>query len=696
MLASLLLLAVALLFGAPWLRLLALLSAAGLAAWYGWWGPGADRLRPRRPLELARLALPDLCCVLLLALVTFLMLYPASAGLRPTTGDHPVHYAKAWQLLQLLQQGRLWAWSELWMGGHPVGYNYPIGGELWVLAVHSALLGFAELSESYGFAIWLMLLGYALAVYTLGARYLGRAAGLVAALMVLFEDGGFQVGGWRWVIGLGVWPAALSIAFGLLALSMAGQLRAPRSHGAMAAIALCTGFGVLCHPLQLIHLGMMYAVVLALFWLTERPRVAAGASLRLIGAALIGVLVAAFWLVPFTSAGEFHVREFMLWHSWEEFGRRLVAGRVITPFWSYTQILGLVGCAALLLTNRFSTLLVGLPVVLFLTVGARSFSEALNLQDISRFFNFIHYPRFGMLVLPYLGLCAGYAVFRVFRALFARWPRSASWASLRSRKALRLALVLVVLLPLSIPAAKTFVTQMFQRPLENLENRQDVASKGALVAWLKARARADGRFHRVALDASLSGLNQQADMVTLTRIPLWRDGAMPAVQFNNARGSSTPAALQAFNVRYVVSTGRLSHRADLRWIASAGRWQVHESRRWTDAPFQLERGASDVRVTHHDPNRVVLQLGSAAGGRLRFNKAWFSRWRAYKDGVPVPLKPVAVPGSQIRAVGLSDVSAGTYELRFEIGRWEYLGCALTGVGLLLIGLLVVLQLRRHA
>ena len=682
----LLLLALALALGPPILRLLGLGLAGG---WFAW---------PRRRslgVWLSRNHRDLLCGSALLAL-TFVMMLPFSTGDRPVSYDHTIHYAKAWQLWQQLAQGRLWGWADHWLGGYPVGFNYPLGGDIWVNLVYLALLGFCDLSQAYGVALFLLYFLMALSIYLLGARCLNRGVGLLAALLLVLEQGAITIGGWTWIVQWGVWPCALSVALSLLALSRFERLRVPGpdANRAMVSLALLVCAAVLCHPLQLIHLGLMVPLCMVLYLLGAPPRAALGACLRLGGAALVGLGLAAWWLVPFVSAGQDQVRESLLWQSWEQMGRNLARGQVIPQLWIYVTALGALGSLALVVTNRFRALIIGVPTFLLLTLGASSFYHFAGLRQISESFALIHYPRFAMLVQPYLCLGAAYVIHAAFAGAWRRWsPTSGDGAkgfSLKGlgwRRPLRLALALCLTLPVLVPAGRAMVSKRMLRQTETESTRADGLSRAALAAWMEQRRQQDPRFFRFALERSLGNLHHHADLVTMTSVPMYKEGHTPAVQFRNRSELLNEGTMRALNIRYLVSANPQVNRTTLREVAMVGRWHVFEYSGWSAKIFSVERQAA-VRVASHTDNEIVLRVEQAAG-RLRLNVADFSRWRAYRDGQPITIQPVRPTGVQILLIAVDASTPGTYTFRFEAAAEEYLGALLSLLGILLVaGMLV--------
>ena len=673
--------ALLLLLGPPWLRLAVLVALAGRGTWSR--RQGVWRWAVARRWDL-------ICCGALVGL-TFVMLLPASIGDRPVSYDHTIHYTKAWQLSQMLGAGRLWGWCEHWMAGYPTGFNYPLGGDLWVNLVHLLLLGFGDLSAAYGVAMWWLYAGLALSIYAVGAEYFSRPVGLAAALLLVLEQGAVTIGGWQWIMVWGVWPSALSVALALLGLSRLGRLRSDRPVAlrAMVKLALLWGAAIVAHPLQLIHLAVLAPVSMGLFLLSAPPRVALMQCLRLAGAMGAAVMLAAWWLLPFISAGPDQVRESLLWQTWQQMGQNLAAGKVIPQLWTYVTVLGMVGSLALLVTNRFRTLLTSVPLFVLLVTGAASFYTTFGLRRISESFSYIHYPRFAMLVQPYLCLGAAFVLQRVFAGLPAEGGRF-SFRQLGWRRPLRLALVFCLTLPVLAPASWALIDGRVLQRIDTHQQRSGRESRQALVRWLRQRRREDPRFWRFALDRSLGNLHHHVDLVTQVEVPLYKEGHTPAVQFINRSERLNDATMRALNIRYVVGKSPRPARSTLKQVAAVGFWTVFEYSGWTPRIFEISRGAAAVRLLRRSENEVALQLGPGARGKLRLNVADFSRWRAYRDGQPMAITPVRISGVQFQFIAVDVTAPGTYVFRYEASTEEWIGAVVSLLGLCMVLAFVIL------
>ena len=98
----------------------------------------------------------ELCSIAVIVGLTTIMLNPALCGDWPVGHDHPVHLVRIAQLKQsVIDEGTPWGWSHHWFAGYPENVTYPIGADLFVLAVQVLSLGKLTLTAAYGVAFWL-------------------------------------------------------------------------------------------------------------------------------------------------------------------------------------------------------------------------------------------------------------------------------------------------------------------------------------------------------------------------------------------------------------------------------------------------------------------------------------------------------------------------------------------------------------
>jgi hypothetical protein len=619
--------------------------------------------------------------IVVLAVTTFVLLYPASVGERPFANDHTVHYTKAWKLRQLVINERtIWGWNDAWSAGYPMLYNYPPGGELWVNLTHTMLLGLADLSQAYGVSLWLLHLLLGVAVYRVGRRIGRPAVGLIAALLLLLESGGHgQYVGWHWTMHLGVWPVSLSLAFCLLAVSLLFDLAEDARGLHRLLYAVFVAAAVLSHPLSLVHLGLLVPAALVLGFVCLDRRSAAAFLGRVVGGTAVGLLLSGVWLVPFLAASAFLDHQRWDWISWGELGENLATGQLSPHIWIFTSVLGVLGGVALLLSNRLDRLLVGIGLFLPFVTGASTFVGLFRLDRISEAFDLLQYPRFVTVAFPYMCVAAGYAVVAVLEiASREGWPPLRRTAPGRSAVILLIALALTV--PILVPAGRALVRDRLIRGPLVASERDDAVSRAAFVRWATDELGRDSGFFRIALVGGLAISHEQLDLVTQVPVGLHKERYIPAIQFDHLTGSMNGETLRALDVRFVVSDGGQPLGIPLEHLGPLGRWQLYEFTQWDGSPVDAG-GDAAIEVVRWRDNEVVFDVVGAPAERLLINRAYFDRWRADRDGEAVDLEPLTVEGVGFPLLGVQQAPPGRYTIRFDTGRPELVGLVLTLIGL---------------
>jgi hypothetical protein len=208
--------------------------------------------------------------------------------------DNPGTYTRLWWLIEQAGPGGLLGWNPWWYAGWPEWQFYPPGYGLAGLAL--AALSGGHLSSVQVYQVLLFgayLLPALVAFLALRGLGLGRAVGLTAGFFLLvFPDlyggvGGVLIGmlGDRPALGLVplAWWLGVRVASGRTpALSLAG-------------LALTAAAIVLLHPFRL-----WLAALLVLLSVLLLPGVARWRALvACASAGLLGLALAAFWLVPY-------------------------------------------------------------------------------------------------------------------------------------------------------------------------------------------------------------------------------------------------------------------------------------------------------------------------------------------------------------------------------------------------------------
>ncbi len=668
----------------------AALCAAGLAlVWLpppGWWvglaslASGLSALwPPARAWATRRLAgrrgelAAEAAVLALLAAVVSVLLWPALLGDRPVSHDHVVHYLKAWELeTRLLPDGRVFGWSPWWFAGQPANYLYPMGGDLWVVAVHGLSFGLLSLSQAYGVAIWLfsLLLGYA--AYDFGKRMVSRPVGVLAALLLLTDTGYFRQGGWSFALSWGVWPQSLSVAFALLGLARLPAIVEGDRLRPVAAFGVFMGLAVLCHPLQLHLLLFAIAVVpLSKAWTGGGFAWVAGA-LRLGAGTFVAALLAATWLLPFldtqSASGDFGAP----WHSGFDLGVATWRGNVFRDTHWLVFGAALLGAVALLRARRWTHLFCGLMVAALVGASASSLVDELHLGAISESFGRIQYERYVILLKPFM--FTGAAVVLVNAGRLLRTAEAApSWAG-----PARVFAVTFLLAPMLFGLATEVVRAHFVRSLQYASDRPLQKERADLVAWAKTLP--DEGFHRWALLGREHG-NTLMDLAVDLGAPVYRSGNVPAATYKYKLAAGTPDVLRALNVRYVISSGD-QPAPHFKLLKRFGPLRVHRFEGWGPLPFVVD-GAGEVQLVRFEDERVELKAGPGARGRLRLNVSAFPRWRATRDGAPIEIRTEPLRGVADSGFMSVALEPGTYRFEFVRSPGDRLALALGAFGLLL-------------
>ncbi|MFU8802390.1 MAG: hypothetical protein ACNA8W_01145, partial [Bradymonadaceae bacterium] len=634
-----------------------------------------------RFLPIAKRVGPELFCALAILLVVIFMIPHMGLLDRAVDHDHPVHFFKAWQLERyFLGEGRLWGWSNLWYAGYPAQYLYPIGADLWVIAVRWATLGLLTLEQAYGLALRLFLFLFAYGVYRFGAVGFGRPVGLLAALLILGDTAAFRFGGWVYAMQWGVWPQSLSVAFALLAMAQLPAVMKSRAWHPVALFGFFLGLALLTHPLQIMHFAIVGPVALALFaiagpsgqWLRGASRLVMGYGL--------GICIGGLWVLPFLSVNDFAQSYGAPWISLHEFAAGFYNLDFLPGTWPWLIALGLVGTVGLMMRRRFHHLLTATLTLTFILVGSKDFLTTFHLLELSDSFGFVQYQRFAILLKPYLFIAAAFVIVTVVK-LIARSPDGSTrrpW--IVSGQVL---LVSMLLLPVAVPFGIDVVERQYSRSLTPESARPYGAERAELVQWFEERFPEDPPFFRIALDV---GYHEHgfADLATELPFPLYKIGFTPASIYQYKLASASEDTLIKSNVRYVLSTRRQGAR-HYEEAARFGRLWLYELRSWQPDPFEIIDGEGDVHLESFRDEEIILRAEPGSKGRLRLNVSYFPRWKATLDGERIDIG-IEGDGEETGFMTV-DLEPGTYRFYFSRGAPEYLSLILFLLGLLGIILL---------
>jgi len=706
----------ALMFGAPplwWFGSGAIVAGAAVGAW-----AHRDRLREmaenlRRPREVwgvefvPAVVMAEIVCLGILAAVTVEIIPEAAFGDRPVEHDHPVHFFKAWQLEHhFLAEGRLHGWSHRWFAGYPAQYLYPIGADLLVVAIHWLTFGLADLSQAYAWAVWMFWFLGGYACYRFASRLFGRPGGLLAGFLFLTDTAAFRMGGWVFGMKWGVWPMSLSVALAVLAMSRVPRLMTGERWRDVAVFAAITGASLVTHPFMLIHFAVALPAAALAFWLADSDVPWLVGTGRLVAGAAAGALLAMIWLLPFLASGESMDPMFGgRWTHLYELGSGFYGLDLFPGTWGFATALAVPGIVLMLVSRRFGTLLVGLTGIAFLFIGSGDFLAAFSLLEHLPRLQRVAFTRFVALLKPYWMIAAAYAAVCIVgfaaRQTLPIWGDSGTVEedrrpSLRNASRLWLQMFVVgfCLTPLAVPFGKTFGEEHLVRTLQNASERSDQQARDRLVRWFREHHGDETPFFRIAVDLPRHD-HRLVDLGTRVPFPIYKVGFMPASSFEFRPEFGSRKAYDAFNIRYLVTKSEPPE-GPFEKIKKFGPYSLFEYRDWSSEPFEILEGEGPVELKEFDSERIVLEAGEGAEGRLRLNVSNFSAWRAYRDGRPIPIEETSVGDDTKTGLMTVDLEPGRYRFEFEHGWSVSLAWLLFLVGLLLVVAFAAADLERES
>ena len=627
----------------------------------------------------------EICSVLAILTLASVMLFPSLRGDWPIGHDHPAHLFRIWQLKEsILHHLTPWSWSHRWFAGYPQNVIYPIGADLFVLAVQALSLGKLSLGQAYGLAFWLFYFLYGYAAFFLVRSALGsRLAGLIAVVFLLTDPGNNDIGGWFWLVDLGVWSTALGMVPALIGTVRIADLfnrPAPRT---AAAIGLCIGLALLCHPFFLIYFGIVIPLLCASRFFSGAETQWRRALLGLGLGAISGLLIASFWLVPYLSASGYAQEIGWTGSNLSEIGAAIGTGALFPRMHPLAAIFGLVGSIFLLRTRRTLPLFMALFTFVCIVGSSSTFATILGPAAENWLNKHIITTRFLMLAKPFWYGAAAFLLVVSWKALDHYLPAQGTASGsprqeLITRVAMRI-FVCAFVLPILFFSFAAFFRNEVRRPTQWHSQRDDLATRDAFVSWAKEQWSGDSRFFRIA-----HGFDQDEHNLTDLAIevprPFYKIWITPTGHFKYNLGSAAKEALRAVNVRFALSEHPLAPRADFHLVKIfEGKLWLYEFRDWNPVPFEIE-GEGPVELTQFSDEDIELRAGAGAHGHLRLNVTYFPKWRATRDAVPVPISSVPAHDVEHSAFMQVELLPGTYHFHYRKNASDYLGTVLCLLG----------------
>lgn len=617
-----------------------------------------------------------------------LMLRPVLHGDWPVGHDHPVHVARLSMVKDaLLEHGSLWTWSHQWFAGHPLNVTYPIGTDLFVFCVQALSFGQLPMPQAYAvaFLLFFALFGYATYLFVRSAVG-SRLAGVVAVVFLFTDAGNGDIGGWFWHVDAGVWTAALGMVPALIGtVRLAALLDRPNGRTA-AALALCVGLAVLCHPLHLIYFAIAVPLMCACRYIAA-PRTAWLRGFLLVAVGMVcGLLIASIWLVPFLWSSEYIGEIGGTGSTLTHIGEELAAGRLFSRMLPLAAAFGFIGSIYLLRVRAPLPLFMGLVTFVCVTLSSSSFVGFFGPGATKWAEQHVILARFLMLLKPFwYGAAACVLVVSanaVQQAFTVHGGGANSQPSALQRLLRRAALALIAavfVVPVVFTTARAFVKYEVLRPTRWHSERDDLAARAAVIDWFKKEVGDDKRFFRVAHGLDPDG-HSLADLGAALPYPVYKAWFTPTGHFKNALGPPTAEAFRAANVRFVITSAHMK-RPDLRHLRSFhGKLHIYEFRSWNPQPFEVF-GAGEVALKKFTHKEIELRARPGATGQLRLNVTYYPKWRATRDRVPVPITPVPVANVEKSALMQVPLEPGTYRFRYHKHPVDYIGTVLGIVGL---------------
>jgi hypothetical protein len=625
----------------------------------------------------------------------------------PATGDHPIHLAKGWLMSEhLLPTGRVTGWSHMVFSGYPAGTYYPVLGDLLVSLSHALGLGLLSWERSYTLMFLFLLVFMNATVYFVARRFVGPVGALAAALLALGDVGGWPQGGHYSTVHWAVWPFMLGLSLSWLSVLACESVMSKPIHKAplpFLGLSVLLGLTGLAHPMTAFFLGISAPIFTVFFALWKRREIVLGRSLsRAVLAAVIGLVLAGFWLVPWLTTGDEWTygwpavgfggawltadeKPYTLWGMTKD----LFTNELFKNFFWLAWGLGLLGVAFGIASKKmWPTYLAVLLIVSFVftgvcnTLGDGTIFRKVQIERMAAFLKFAWFVLAGYAVdrLGYL-LSLAMARLRQDHGLRKQWERH------RSRLALGFGLAFfaaVVAFGWSGTYSKVAEIGRLGGPVwKNMRNAYAFLAaqeKGPLdrVLYHPGMLCLEGRVSREDCN-EVYHRHIFASSSIYTGLPRLKFGyEATAIYKNLPMQQRWPA--DAFLLRRMVMEPDALRNLHVRWIVSLDKWPdlpwIHEVRTFEDItvysvdfgkepPVRLD-GPGKLTVLDWQDEKVVVRVeGSGEDSRIRYPISYYYPWHAYQDGKSAPIERHTVL-SNVRDV-LMTVKAkdGVTELLYE-------------------------------
>jgi len=584
----------------------------------------------------------------------------------PLSHDHPVHLFKAWLFwTEMLGRGRLRGWSHFWSFGFPYGELTPMGPELWVALFRVLTLGLLSWLRTYSVAFAGMFVFAALSCYRFAKHFFGRWAGALAALLFMFDLGGWAQGGWLWHSDFGVWPVTLAMSFTLLALVQVDCILAGKSGRHGLWVALLVAASMIVHQVPLIA----YALAVPLLVMdraTGRSDLPRGAVRRLAMALGLGVALPAFYVVPMLARGEVTLDLGLLWLPFNEVVQRLVDFRSFDNMMALTSVAGVVGIVLVLRERRAGGLFFAAAALGFVLLSSNALIEDLHAERVMKGLLKIETQRMLLLAKLFWLPLAAHALVSVLSAP-PLTPAPPWWP----KRAARLGVLLIVALPVLQPAFKHINETQLRKHYQTESETKFWAELQPFFVWSSAERRTSDQYYRIAYDLPFHDhLSTIAPVFNDT--PSYKVGYTPAQQFRSFPMSHESELYEALSIKYVLSDHPLAQ-PDFLFERDFGALTLYRFAKYRPLPFSM-LGPGEADLVRFEPERIEIRLNhTAPDSRLKIHVAHYDRWRATLNGSPISIQSATVQGNEYPFLMELAAGDGLLELRYVRRAADWLG-----------------------
>jgi len=596
--------------------------------------------------------------------------------------DHPFHAARAFTLLQSIQEGEILRWIGNHQGGYPVEF-YPLGAAWIDVGVWALLLGSLPILAVHKLVVILIFLLPGLAFWLLARHDRVSYAVPVAAFLVhVAVPGGWVHGGWKELVVWGLVTnvaAAVSLLFVLWALSTFlhdGVWPIGAAAAAGAAFALGT------NPRSAIGLGIVGIGC----WIAAVEVKSAGwrqITARLLIVAGVAGALAAPILIPLLRFSDLYY--FVRYSRYESV--TFYVDKILTSVSPGVAVLAVIGVGmGLFVADRPVTRAAAVSLSLYVVVTAILATDARD-SGVLEQLEATRLMPFQRLVTIYLGAVATEALLR--------WalPRR---ADIRDGLLATGAVVLFVVYvrPISpVPRddhGLMDVGEAAQVGSPTLLTTGNTVQAEFLAAVREADMAVPGDAAMLILGTAL-GWHQQLWAPTETNRPLffndflWYWHTLHAGPYNYLQGNAYPPGnvgrtldapyLAAHGIAVVVVTDAFKDEAAVAptlELVTPGLYDVYRVRDVVPIVSFPGGETAEFSIT----NQKITAFGTSTGGNARIARNWHPRWEAEVNGERVTVTRT------VDGYMSAPVPSGTVELALVYGvdGWDSIGRGLALVG----------------